>query len=238
MKNLIYQYYRNADRERVNKDRPGVYVTSSDPYYEYSKKSIFAYAKKIDVGYKFLDYPIPGDLPLFYGIFLPFIEGWCHDWDNICFIDSDIMATVNAGNVFDYAGDHGITMHKMSVRGHRFEHSLRFEFFNKIRGFFNSGVVIFPRSEYKNFIEFSSTLKERDLNRTPVINSLGGFDQGMLNVWIQETQRWHELPAEYNFHMGRYQKAKRWDDGVSLIHYHRNNKLMMKDEFEDERILK
>jgi hypothetical protein len=237
MKNLIYQYYSSPDKDRVKKDRPGVYINAGN-YHEYSKQSISAYAKKHGVLYKFMDHKLPDDIPLFYGIFLPFLEGWCWDYDNICFIDSDIMATVNSGNVFDYAGKQGLTLHKMDASKHRFDSKRAFKFFNEINGFFNSGVVIFPRSEYENFIHFASTLKQRDLNRTSVENSLGGFDQGLLNTWIANHKRYNELPKQYNYHMGRYQKPERWYDGVSLIHYHREDKALMEPEFQDERILK
>ena len=237
MKFLIYQYYRDASVENKKKARSNLYLDVGHPYQMMSKQSIEKYAKKYNIDYKFFDHELPDNLPPFYSIFLPFTEGWCDDYDAVCFIDSDILATKKAKNLFEYSAADMLSAMKMQSAA-RWRGNKNATFFQQIGGHLNSGVVVFPRAIYADIIKFTSTLKERDANRTPMENNLGGFDQGMVNTFVSEQGCFHDLEYEFNFHMGRHEKNLEDRFNISLIHYHREYKKWMDKDWENESILK
>jgi len=236
--NLIYQYYRDPNREQTQRSRAGVFVQTGTNYYTYSRASIGAYAKKIGAEYLFLDQELPNGLPPFYGIFLPFIdEGthkWYHNFEYICFVDSDFLATIHAKNVFDYANPDAISAWWMPTMA-RWKGKPGYEWFAE-HGHINSGVVIFHRSMFAELVEFASTIEQRDRKRNAMENSMGGFDQGIINGLIWRQKKYHCIPEEFNYHLGRKPPEGRFEN--SLVHYHRQHKRMMKNDFEQAIILK
>lgn len=236
--NLIYQYYRDPSQEILQKTRPGAYVKTGTGYHNMSRTSISAYAKRIGAEYEFFDSKLPNDIPPFYGIFLPFMdEGtykWFHNFDYLCFIDSDIMATTHAENLFPHCNPFAISAWWM-MSTNRWKNKPGLNWFAKY-GHINSGVVVFPRSMYDDMFGFTKTIEERDKKRSSLENQMGGFDQGILNTFIMHQGKHSALPVKFNYHLGLNPIEKRFD--ASLIHYHRDHKAKMKDDFEDERILK
>lgn len=229
MKYLIYQYYRKLPNNEKNK----FIIDDVNDYFMLSEKSISAYANKFDNEYKFFNYPM-GDHPPFYGIFLPFTEQWCHDYDAVCFIDSDILATIHSKNIFDNAADDRIS--SMWMRTHAVWRRNKNTEYWADKGHTNSGVVVFPRAVYEPMIEFCKTLRDREKVETRVFNMLGNFDQAQINLFVKQQNKFHKLSEEFNYHLGREPHGKRFDQ--SLIHYHRKHKSMMHKDFDDGRILK
>ena len=155
--NLIYQYYRDPNQEQNRRSRSVVFVQTCTNYHILSKNSLSAYAKTIGVEYQFLDQDLPGNIPPFYGIFLPFIEN--HDWykqfEYICFVDSDFLVTTHAKNVFEYANPNCISAWWMPTMA-RWRGKAGYEWFAE-HGHINSGVVIWPRSMFAELVEFLKT---------------------------------------------------------------------------------
>ena len=217
MKTLIYQYYR--DRARAT---DGPCLDLGYEYHVLSRKSVSKYAEKCGSDYKFLDHDF-GHAP-FYGIFLPFIEGWCEEYDAICFMDSDILATNNFDNVFDHIQDDRINYVQMKLKS-------RNQWLDAHGGHGNSGFVVFPRKIYSLVNEYFN----RNIENPPG-GHMGGWDQLMINLFVIEQQKFNGLPERFNWHLGRWDQEPRFDQ--TLIHYHRKYKGWMKDEFNDERIMK
>ncbi len=215
MKKLIYQYYAEAPNS-------GPSIKTEFNYWELSKQSVSKYAEQCDADYKFLSHPF-GHSP-FYGIFLPFIEGWCKEYDAVCFMDSDILATTNFDNIFDHIEDDRINYVQMKLKSK--DHWL-----DSHGGHGNSGVVVFPRKIYESIGNyFNKHIKN------PPKGRMGGWDQLMINLYVIEQKKFKGLPDKFNWHMTRWSHDLRWDQ--TLIHYHRNHKEWMKDEIHDARILK
>lgn len=225
MKYLIYQYYSKVDPDKH------IIETGYD-YYDYSRKSISAYAAKYGIEYKFIDKKIP--LAPFYGIFLPFTEGWCHDYDAVCFIDSDIMATQNSKNVFDAASNEEVSVYFMDTQD-RLKRICGLEWW-AYRGHANSGVTVFPRNVYNDICSFVSDLEKLHNTTTVVENSLGKFDQAIINKFLRHRNNYKILDSEFNYHLGRLPHDKRFSQ--SLIHYHRKHKNMIATDYDKEEILK
>lgn len=227
MRNLIYQYYHDYKGNEAH-------IDIGQPYHELSSRSIRAYAEKCGAEYMFIDKKI--DVP-FYGIFLPFKEGWCHDYDNICFIDSDILATANAVNIFYRAPANVMAINFMTTdRGLKYRDMLP-----KLRekGHANSGVVMFPRALYEEWIEYVATYLEHyhaTKGEDIRIKDMGDYDQAFINLFMGRTGKYVPLPVSYNYHLGRNDHAKRFDQ--NLIHYHRKHKSLLMTDFDDDRILK
>lgn len=234
--NLIYQYYRDPNQEQNQRSRRGVFVQTGTNYHVLSKNSLSAYANNIGVEYQFLDQDLPGNIPPFYGIFLPFIENheWYKQFEYICFVDSDFLVTTHAKNVFDYANPNCISAWWMPTMA-RWRGKAGYEWFAE-HGHINSGVVIWPRSMFAELVEFASTIEQRDKQRNSMENSMGGFDQGIINSLIFKQKKYHCIPEEFNYHLGRKPPENRFEN--SFIHYHRQHKKMMHDDIKDERILK
>lgn len=234
MKTLIYQYYHTPTRENYRPHR-NYYLKFKFPYWELSEKSIRAYAHKVGSDYKFLNSGHP--ICPYYGIFVPFLEGWCDDYDAICFIDSDMLATVNSESIWEYASTEAISAWCMPrTQATRRYPSL--EYFHKT-GHINTGTVIFPRAIYNDFKkelegleEYHSLIKNGDR----MIAALANGDQAFINLFVSKQQNSKFLPKIFNYHLGRLSRNNRWE--ASLIHYHRDKKQIMRTEFYDDRILK
>lgn len=231
MKTLIYQYYYSLPQNK----RTHHIMDDSNNYHELSRHSIRRYAMEHGHDYKFLDQEHP--VSPFYGIFLPFTEGWCHDYDAICWMDADILATKNADDVFNEWREDRISAYFMETqnRWKGMADDSPWGWF-KDKGHINSGVVIFPRSVYNFVTEYVSDLQHLHDTRTELETSIGNFDQAIVNKIVMKMDRYHEMFREWNYHLGRYPHDQRFD--ANLIHYWRKFKGMLKTDFEDERILK
>ena len=240
MKTLVYQYYRDHTLEERKKELKQSYLDVGYEYWEYSRKSIEKYAELCGSEYKFLSNPVKDNLPPFFGIFEPFYEGWCHEYDSICFIDSDILATVDAKNIFDYASEENISAHLLKQN----YKPVVGEYWLEMGGHFNSGVVVFPRAVYDDLIEFCETIRERydrdwanpSSKSRQLYNHLGGYDQSYLNFFIQEKDSYTKLEKEFNYHLNQYDHKEVWE--ASLIHFHRLAKKHIEVYFKNKNILK
>jgi len=231
MKILLYQYF----------DPP---INFNKNYWDYSISSIKKYAEKIDVEYEF----ISGGAPYHpqYGILIPFIERWCDDYDLLIYVDCDILATSNSKNIVEYVNFENININHMNT-GPLIVDPIESQSPWFEDGHANSGVVVFPKKIYLDFINYLGNLKHhwaRDkLNGNfNAPNTFGGGDQQILNMYAKENNRkLSNLHYDFNFHMSRYDQSQRFCS--SLIHYHgglskrRNNnnrKLMIEDYFCDK----
>jgi hypothetical protein len=207
---LIYQYYHYKEGTENA-------IKSNSNYHELSCKSISAYAKKFGCDYKFYRHEI--SLSPFYGIFVPFQNKECFDYDAVCFIDSDILSTTHNNNLLDYLTKDRISAHVMS--GPKSVHA-------------NSGVVVFPRSVYEDFSKHIEDLENKHNNRSDLY---GNYDQKILNEYILPTRHQH-IPCKFNWklHNQYYPPTERFEQ--QFIHYVRNNKKMLETDYKDKRILK
>ncbi len=221
MRCLIYQYYEYFDHKES--------VRVSDDYITLSRKSLSAYAQKCGADYRFLNEGAP-HYPYF-GIFLPFLQGWASDYDKICFVDCDVLATVNSQNVFEESSDIAMSANHMNDGPLVVPHIPHSDHFGTM-GHMNSGVVVFPKSMHKSIVEYIGDLSYFSKLKD---KSLGDYDQQVINLFGMDHGRGH-LNHAFNYHMSRYDKEQRFDK--SLIHYHRDNKHLMFVDFKDERILK
>ena len=229
MKTLIYQYYYTPpERERSHH-----MLDDSNEYYELSRRSISAYAESIGADYKYLTQKHP--VSPFYGIFLPFTEKWCYDYDAICFIDSDILATTHARNVFEHSMPDRISA--SFLRSMRRWRQPLFEWWAD-KGHINSGVVVFPHSVYNKVYSWvgGDKLQYEFDNRTVLETSLGNFDQAIVNKIARDHNKYLDLDNSFNYNLIWDPKPDRWQK--DLIHYHRENKPLMIEDFNDERIMK
>lgn len=229
MKTLIYQYYHAPP---PNDDH---YIKTEFSYWELSEQSIRAYANKIGSDYKFLS--SGHKLCPFYGIFVPFLQGWCEDYDAICFVDSDMLATVNSESIWDHASQDELSAYFMATKGVCSAYPSLKYFHDK--GHINSGTVVFPRAIYNDMKEYLKQLEEHHklvVKGDKMIGALGKFDQAFINLFVNKHQKSKSLSQNFNYHLGRLTKDFRWK--ASLIHYHRAHKPLMKTDFNDERILK
>lgn len=195
------------------------------------------YAQEIcGADFKFLSDPLQDNMPPFFGIFAPFTgpEPWCHEYDSVCFVDSDMMATTTARNIFDHVSDTAVSAHLLR-KGYRGTTG-DYLYWYRLGGHFNSGTVVFPRAVYEPLIEFCKTLKDRHDNRPQVANDIGGYDQAQVNFFIKEQDAYHKLDNEFNYHLTAYHPKDRFK--ASIIHYHRRHKSRMREEYNNDRILK
>ncbi len=231
MKTLIYQYYYSLPKGQhtyhIMKDE--------NQYYEYSRQSICKYAKEKGHDYKFLNQR--HEISPFYGIFLPFTEGWCKDYDAICWMDADILATQNAQDIFSQYDSARISAYFMKTQD-RWENSNISESCGwfKNKGHINSGVVIFPKSVYKFITNYVQNLQHLHDTQEKLEASLGHFDQAIVNKIVKELDSYNQMCNHWNYHLGRYPHQDRFD--TNLIHYWRKYKTMLIEDFKDERIMK
>lgn len=223
MKNLIFQYYNEKNKVKET-------IETSPGYVNISRKSMEAYSQKYDLSYLFIDRELPNKMAGFYGIFMPFIEGWCFNFDNICFVDCDVIATSKAENVFCYASQDQISAHHMAVHWTPKEIA-----YFKNNGHINSGVVVFPRSSYSYLIECMPELQTFSNSMDDVIMRLGMYDQAFLNLFVVNRHGCHNLTKAFNYHLGLYKQTERFES--NFIHYHRDNKFLMNTDQFDSRLL-
>ena len=230
MKYCVYQYYRTPDSPAA------AHLKVPFDYWNLSSKSFNQYSKKHGLDYKFLTHIHPVDP--FYGIFLPFTEGWCEEYDAICFVDSDMLVTKQAPNIFDFASNNHISMYCMRSGAHQ-GHS-RLKPLQAYGGHFNSGTVVFPRSLYNHLQQhLSKNLKHHHQLVTsgdPFVGGLGGYDQAYLNLYaVDNNLPVNKLTQEWNYHLSRLPNDRRFS--AYFIHYHRHHKRQMQQDQNDERIL-
>lgn len=218
MKFLIYQYYYPDPTQDT-----AMKISKDNTYYEMSRKSIKKYSEILGADYRYLTDKHP--VSPFYGIFLPFTEGWCHDYDAICWMDSDILATNKADNVFNFYDKDSISAYHMDTGTNWIED-----------GHFNSGVVIWPKSAYGFVTEYVKNLKALHIRKGIFEKSLGDFDQAIVNKIIKDWGKYKKLPESMNYHLHRKELSKRFNNG--LIHYWRHFKSNMNLDFKNGRILK
>lgn len=245
MRNLIYQYYRQPESKTKNATHT---VKTGFDYHELSKQSISKYAEKCGAEYKFLDEPLRNDISPFFGIFLPFFNEWCYEYDNVCFVDSDMFATIHSENIFDHASKDFISACLVNTVHRWGAHNPAFKWFTELGGNFNSGIVVFPRPVYSELIKYLSDLDDR-MDRLVSENNfewlIGSLDQSQVNLFIRDQsiandeKQYKILSDNFNFHMNVRKHSERFDADKSwLIHYHRDKKRMMKEDFENDAILK
>ena len=232
MKTLVYQYYKTP--EVVTKN----YIQTKEKYYTLSEKSIKKYAHKIGADYKLLSGDLPYNLPPFFGIFQPFFEGWVNDYDKICFIDSDILATINSDDIFKATPDDCLSANFMKTHSRMSRLSLRDNNFKywKNKGHINSGVVVIPQSEYADLLKYLGDVESIFDTNDTVYTSLGNFDQAFVNYYVRHVDRYYDLPPKFNYHLSREDHSKRFEQ--DFIHYHRKNKEMMFEDIKRDIILK
>ena len=194
-----------------------------------SKKSVSKYANKISAEYKFISSGAP--FTPFYGIFLPFLSGLCDEYDNICFIDSDILATNKSENIFHEASQNLISYNLMND-GYLTCQPIKSDGPWKELGHGNSGVVVFPKTQFENVKSFIGDLKGHWKGRR---KEYGDYDQLIINLFAKE-YGYSRLDQKFNYHLGRYDFYKRFD--MYLIHYHRKMKIRMKEDYYRSEIIK
>ena len=228
----MYQYYRTPTSGRTRD-----HLEVRDEYWNLSRASFKQYAKEIGAEYKFLSHE--HKLDPFYGVFLPFEEGWVNDYDAVCFTDSDMLVTTNYKNVFEESSKDSISGYFMTTGA--WKNKPRLEFLKDQNGHMNSGCVVIPRSQYgplTNYIKSNlSEHHKKVIANDPIIGALGKYDQAFFNLYLCEQKKAHKLDHNFNYHLGRLAyNEKRWD--ATFIHYHRGNKHKMKDDWKDSRVLK
>lgn len=223
---MIYQYY-NYDSS-IKKS-----IDAGYNYFDVSKSSIKAYAEKIGAEYLFIDKEIP--ISPFYGIFLPFTEGWCEEYDAVCFIDSDILATTHSENILEYSSDSIISAHCLSSNHIKNKSLKEVQYFIE-NGVINTGVVIFPRETYQTMIDATKNIKDYHENIDLHHESLGSMDQAFINFLIRDNgMKYNNLSREFNYNLSRYPYKDRFEN--YLIHYHRGFKRRMRIDILNSLIL-
>jgi len=232
MKYLIYQYYKEP------KVKTNHYIKTDYPYHQLSQRNMQKYCEKYGIEYRLLSGDLPFDLPPFFGIFEPFFENWVHEYDAVCFVDSDIFVTQNTRNIFEHVPDDRISANFMDTQNRmkNLNKGARDFSFWIDKGHINSGVVVFPRKEYKPLQDYLKDIKTIFNTNDVVYTSLGNFDQAFVNYYVRHVNRYNALPDTFNYHLTRKDKEKRFNQ--DFIHYHRQNKGMMKTDFNNEIILK
>jgi len=207
---LIYQYYETKSN-------------TNPEFVEYSKKSIQTYANKIGADYKFYSNGAP--YTPYYGIFTPFLNNDCFNYDAVCFIDSDVLSNPkNIENVFNSCNKDKINLHHMNT-GPLVVDSIESTGVWKDIGHGNSGVVIFPKKCYDHFIEYLGDLSSHWKNNK---KELGSYDQLVVNNYTKDNG-FTNLDFRFNYHLGRYDHNLK--DEQVLIHYHLNNKKYIVNEY-------
>lgn len=225
---LFYQYYHNEPH--ISRA-----VKTGYNYHDFSKSSVQAYAEKYDYSYLLIEKQIP--VSPFYGIFLPFTEKWCHEYDAVCFFDSDIMITSHARDLIEFCSDSYISAHLMKnkkIGGKMYE---QLDFFRQ-NGFVNSGVVCFPRNVYTFMENYLSDIEQLHSTLGPMHEYIGGLDQAIINFMLKNELNWNlcDLDKSFNYNMSRYPYSRRFVNDV--LHYHRTFKQYMYTDFNTDIILK
>tara|TARA_B100000927_G_C16470342_1_gene471291 strand:- start:2248 stop:2955 length:708 start_codon:yes stop_codon:yes gene_type:complete len=218
---LIYQYFEEKSHHLNSK------ITFK--YQDLSKKSISKYAHKFSIDYKFYDNGAP--FLTYYGIFLPFLNGNYKNYDAICFIDSDVLATIDAIDIFENIDINNINTLHMNTGPLVVEKINSENPWNEL-GHANSGVVVFPKLIYEKIVKFLGDLSEHFKKNDH--NYLGGYDQLVVNNF-EKKYGFSNLNYKFNYHLGRYNVNER--KNTYFIHYHRNFKKLMNQDIEKEWVL-
>lgn len=231
---LIYQYYRPDRKSRL-------FVETPFDYPSLSRRSVEKYAQRHGIEYKFMDQECV--YSPFYGIFVPFLENWYHEYDSLCFIDSDILIKEKSENIFDYASDSAITVYKKDVQMlermvEKFDIDDRINFFCvTMQGWANSGVVVFPRESYESVQKILKEMGEYVHDKSEYAYTLGLYDQFIINEIIRQSGKWHDLPEKFNW-MPTNDIHSCTEDEAQFIHFHRTSKKDMLKYFSKDEILK
>lgn len=228
MKHLIYQYFK-TDKDKTLVETPDF------NYVNYSLTSISRYAKRNNHNYHF-DSNTTMPFSAFYGIFLPFLDGSCWDYDSVCFLDCDLLISKTSEDIYNYVSMEHINVYVQPslqiIQPHQYDN--RFDFFrNEMHGWANSGVVIFPKAIYKDLIYFLKDLPYHYSTRySDYPMSVGFFDQYVVNEFIRQTKQWHTLPEKFNYIHGH---PDVWhsinSEDAHFHHFHRHSKSKMQEEF-------
>ena len=228
MKKLVYQYFRG-----------------NSAYHLKSAHSIQQYANAIDADYAFYDQPVP--LSHYYGTLYPFLNDLYQDYDLLCYVDSDVLATKHCEDIFEYRGN-GIGLshmntgpvfpeQKQDVSDYMRDYGAS-EWIDSGHG--NAGVVLFCADSPK-FVKFMEMLKDLNFHhKTASVRAthghlpFGGYDQYILNKFNYENGG-IQLPWKFNYHMARYEPQRRQE--ATLIHYHSNKRPIMQDDFDNQEFI-
>ncbi len=228
MKNLIFQYYKVISEDVCS--LPRRYRRSLNvPYWEMSSQSISAYARKVEADYIFDT--STELLDTHYSIFIPFITDLYKHYDNICFIDSDVLATACSSNIFlniDSSLINLVQSNTGPMKVHKFGKIADWQNRTEL----NSGVVVFPKSTFralKNKVREIPAYYERN----PWSN--GGYDQEILFDFAID-YGYNNLHYKFNYMLSYYNNQHKFDN--SLIHYHYTTKHLLEKDFNRDEILK
>ncbi len=224
MRNLIYQYFEPTRRPML----PPEYEYDRE-YWQFSVDSIKKYAERHQIEYLFETSGAQYDPH--YSLFNLFVDGRCWNWDNICFIDCDVLATIYAGNIFHYIDSKRLNIIQSNTG------PLHTEPFEKIAEWrntteLNTGVVVFPRSTYKDIIMYAKLIKDYYDEDSW---THGGFDQEIIWDYAKE-YGFNNLEPRFNYMITYYKPEHRFHQ--SLIHYHYNMKHKLPHDFQNVMILK
>lgn len=227
MKKLVYQYF-NGSSSYANK----------------SAISVRSYAESIDAEYKLYTDEVPKSV--YYGTFSPFFNGDYEKYDMICYIDSDVLATKAADNIFRYANNNIGIHHMISCEHVRPEKQKEVSMFVqemgvpewKAIGHANAGVVLFPAARYDSFLQYLTKLDQLHIiastrNGPQGHLPFGGYDQSILNMYNRDNGT-NNLPWRFNYHLNQYKPEFRTQ--ASLIHYHSSYKNLLHSDFDSEAI--
>lgn len=229
MKKLIFQYFKGSSN-----------------YHEKSKISVKAYADRMGADYALYD----GLLPLshYYGTFFPIFRNIHQQYDAMCYIDSDVLVTANAENIFDHLGE-GVGLSHMNtgpvIPEEKQDVSEFMEFMKapdwKDIGHGNAGAVLFNNQSklFDEFVRYLENLNDLHVEASRRLSNghlpFGGFDQYILNRFNYDNGSF-QLPWHFNYHLARYYHERRFE--ATLIHYHSNNKPLLHTDFSEDKILK
>lgn len=243
MKYLICQYHHNSPTTAEMKAEMDYNTDVHDSmgrdgyadYYKLSVKSVSAYAKKYKHDYQLfdvLDKSIGENY--FYGLFYPFKNQLVDSYDGVCFIDTDILITKNAPNIFRH-------MHSDKLSGYfrRWNSDeLKSVDPKKIRsikilptGKINTGVLLIPKAMYSVMRDIKLTSANKG------IGYYGSHDEGIINKYIRENGQFSPMPRKFNHVVTpEYFTDNRLNS--FFIHYCWDAKRKMSDDFHTEIIIK
>lgn len=228
---LIYQHYFKVPRD----EREPMTLDDDDDYFKLSQRSIRRYSERFGHHYHLIDKKHA--ISPFYAIFDPFTEGWCHDYDAVCWIDSDVLATATAADLFASLELKEIAGYMMDTHGRFWNAGVRRDgkWFRK-HGHMNTGVVVVPRTKYEAVTKGTEDIEHLHGVQGRLEKLLGSYDQAIFNKILQKLDSYEVLDSSFNYHLGRQDIDKRFDQ--SLIHYWRKFKSLLTDDFSNDRILK
>lgn len=230
MKKLVYQYFYGKNDYPLK-----------------SSASARAYAASIGADYSFKTEGHP--IRFHYGIFMPFLDDTVDKYDAVLFLDTDMLVTVGAEDIFEYMDDNIGVWHMNDGPVKPYVKNLVEEHARKVcpdwidKGHGNTGTVLFPRAVYNEFKIYLKRLAALDQEARKGVNVVpghtplvyGGWDQYVVNSFNYQ-HGVNFLPYKFNYHLNQLPEEGRWD--ASFIHYHGGYKNLLRTEFNDERIMK